>query len=122
MNQKPEAKTEPAADVPVEAIVSQLVECITRLAVAVERLESPEMRAEREATEINQSWQDRAKRWADRRAWAMDRGLVDVRARKAWARSDLAVEDTTGEHLKGVRNCGEKTIAVIMEWVQTMSG
>jgi hypothetical protein len=104
-----------------DALFCQLVRLVERLAVAVERLEPAASRVEREQKADNQKRRERLAEWENRRLWAQNQGLSDTRAAKAWARSGLTVQETTRGRLRDVRNCGEKTKAVIMDWVRSLS-
>ena len=65
-------------------LLKQLVDAVSRLAVAVERLETKEQR------------DDRKFEWnRDRRSWALANGLEPVRAARAWHGRDCQSKTLT---------------------------
>lgn len=105
----------------VNAVVMQLVDAVNRLAVAVERLEPDKQRQVRVNAEAKKQSEENLKKRLQRRKWAKENGLKDVRAINAWANSGLAIENTTTEALKGVRQCGEKTTKILVDWAKRIT-
>ena len=106
----------------VTSAVVQLTEAVTRLAIAMERLEPAEQRHAREDEEIRESSNRKWEKIRDRLWWAKSHGFTNVRAANVWAKSGLEVEETTADRLLSLelRDCGPVAIQAITEWVSSL--
>jgi hypothetical protein len=101
------------------ASIQSIVILLERIAIALEKL--ADVKADK-TTQVELEPMTDYERYIKCRKWAEENGLEDVRACKSvgWAHID-SFDKISRTALREVRNCGEKTIQLILDWAESKS-
>lgn len=102
------------------ASVHSVVILLERIAIALEKLadiKQAEVKSQPEPEPMTDY-----ERYIKCRRWAEDNGLEDVRACKSVGRAHIdSFDKISRTALRDVKNCGEKTIQLILDWAESKS-
>ncbi len=100
-----------------------IVMLLERIAIALESIAGKKQQAEKNCG-VMPPVQQRpgTDEYARCRAWAKANGAPGVRAQKVIARAGItSFDEVTRERLVDVKNCGEITIKLLLEWAASKS-
>ena len=100
-----------------------IVMLLERIAIALEAIAGQKQQTEKNRGVMPPMQQKPGTdEYARCRAWAKANGAPGVRAQKGLARAGItSFDDVTRERLVDVKNCGELTIRLLLEWAASKS-